>query len=332
MYLYQNPADSCRPQSKAAALGLDYRAQYVSKALHSNINLRGSDLPNITAYSSGASPTMMSNAQKHILHGYGARAGTMARRLRGSDLDVVTAFATPGGGIDVPAVPGDGIRGLRFPPVVHGMGLNLPKKIYIRRLAGQGYGAKKLVLARKLRGLGDDTGTVLPIGPGLVSDPNAEIVYDNQTGWVTNTTTGDVYDAQGNLVSSGQAAMPTQGSAAATQAAYQSVLTSAQTSKNPTDYVSPQAAIAAGLPAAQVNASWAQAMAQYPSTTAAIAAGVPAGVVTQLWAQSRNYAAAAPASWITQSTFGIPNGTLLLFGGGLLAFSMLSGSGGYRRR
>lgn len=107
------------------------------------------------------------------------------------------------------------------------------------------------------------------------------------------------------------------------QAAYANLLTQQQNSRNPLDYVSPQAAIAAGLPAQQVYNAWSTALARFPSQQAALNAGIPAGVVTELWAQSR---AAAPAS--TSNTFlGVP--VTYLFGGGL-AILALAGLRGRR--
>lgn len=107
--------------------------------------------------------------------------------------------------------------------------------------------------------------------------------------------------------------------------AYSSVLTSAQTSQNPTDYVSPQAAIAAGLNPQVVYSAWAAALAKFPTQQAALAAGVPAGVVNQLWTTSRN--ASAPSSWLDQTTFGIPNKWLIGGGVGVFALAAL-----HRRR
>jgi hypothetical protein len=72
-------------------------------------------------------------------------------------------------------------------------------------------------------------------------------------------------------------------------------------STSPLDYTSPQAAIAAGLPSAQVMAAWTQALARYPSPQAAINAGIPAGVVNQLWQQSSVNAANASAASAAQS-------------------------------
>lgn len=98
-------------------------------------------------------------------------------------------------------------------------------------------------------------------------------------------------------------------------------------SKNPLDYTSPQAAIAAGLPAASVMATWSQALSRFPSPQAAISAGIPAGVVNQLWQQSNVNAANASAA-ATASTPSI--GTIALYGGGALLLAMALGGG--RRR
>lgn len=101
--------------------------------------------------------------------------------------------------------------------------------------------------------------------------------------------------------------------------AYSSVLTSAQTSQNPTDYISPQAAIAAGLNPQAVYSAWSAALAKFPTQQAALAAGVPAGVVTQLWTASRS-ASGTASSWLDQTTFGIPNKWLI--GGGVGVFAL----------
>jgi len=104
----------------------------------------------------------------------------------------------------------------------------------------------------------------------------------------------------------------------AVQAAYANLLTQQQNSQNPLDYVSPQAAIAAGLPPQTVYNAWSNAMARFPSQQAALNAGIPAGVVTQLWAQSR---AAVPAA-STNTFLGVP--VTYLLGGGF-ALLLLTG-------
>jgi hypothetical protein len=102
------------------------------------------------------------------------------------------------------------------------------------------------------------------------------------------------------------------------------MLSNAQPSQNPLDYISPQAAIASGLDATAVYTAWSKGLAQYPTQQAALNAGIPAGVVTQLWTQSRQYVGAQT------SFFGLSSGTLLMLGAGLLGFAALSG--GRRRR
>lgn len=96
--------------------------------------------------------------------------------------------------------------------------------------------------------------------------------------------------------------------------------------QNPTDYVSPQSAIAAGLNPATVNAAWAAGLARYPTQQAAIAAGIAPTVITQYWAQSRSIA----ASPSTTSSLLTP--TNLLIGGGLLFGLSLLMHGGKGRR
>lgn len=65
------------------------------------------------------------------------------------------------------------------------------------------------------------------------------------------------------------------------------LLTQAQPSNNPLAYVSPQAAIAAGLDAQGTYEAWVQALSQFSTVQDAVNGGIPAGVVTQLWAASR---------------------------------------------
>lgn len=102
----------------------------------------------------------------------------------------------------------------------------------------------------------------------------------------------------------------------AVEQAYKNLLTTQQNSTDPLDYTSPQAAIAAGLPAQAVYNAWSASMARFPTQQAALNAGVPAGVVTQLWAQSRS---ALPAtSFLDQSPLGISNKVLLAGGVGLV--------------
>lgn len=117
------------------------------------------------------------------------------------------------------------------------------------------------------------------------------------------------------------AAAPSQPVNPAIDQAYKNMLTQQQPSQSPLDYVSPQAAIAAGLPQQTVYNAWSQALAKFPTQNAALAAGIPAGVVTQLWAPSR---AAVPAP---SGLFGGIDTTTLLFlgGGALLLLPILRG-------
>jgi len=107
----------------------------------------------------------------------------------------------------------------------------------------------------------------------------------------------------------------------AVQQAYKNLLTTQQASQNPLDYVSPQAAIAAGLPAQAVYNAWSAGLAKFPTQQAALQAGIPAGVVTQLWAQSRSAAPASSSGFFS----GISTTTLLLIGGGILVLPRLLG-------
>lgn len=106
----------------------------------------------------------------------------------------------------------------------------------------------------------------------------------------------------------------------------QNIYTAAQLDYNPLDYVSPQAAIAAGLDSQVVYDAWAIGLAKYPTQQAAVAAGIPATVVTQLWASSRQYAAGGgtSSSWLDQAPLGIANKWLLAAGGGIFAIAAMA--------
>lgn len=97
---------------------------------------------------------------------------------------------------------------------------------------------------------------------------------------------------------------------------------------DPLNFVSPQAAIAAGADPQKTAAAWTKAVASFPTQQAALAAGIPAGVVTQLWAASRSAAAGAPGgSWLDGSTFGIPNKYLAFGVGGIALLAAMRGKG-----
>lgn len=89
-------------------------------------------------------------------------------------------------------------------------------------------------------------------------------------------------------------------------------------SQNPTDYVSPQSAIAAGLDPTTVNTAWKMALAKYQTQQDAISAGIAPTVITQYWQASRAYVALpAPPTLFTPKN-------LLIGGGLLLGLSLLS--------
>lgn len=115
----------------------------------------------------------------------------------------------------------------------------------------------------------------------------------------------------------------------------QNIFTSASPDPSPLDYVSPQAAIAAGLDSQFVYQTWTRALTQFPTQQAAIAAGVPSGVVTQLWSSSRELVAASTgttytaamgpqASWLDQSTLGIANKWLLAASAGVFGLTLVA--------
>ena len=99
---------------------------------------------------------------------------------------------------------------------------------------------------------------------------------------------------------------------------------------DPLNFVSPQAAIAAGADPQKVSAAWIRAVGSFPSQQAALSAGIPAGVVTQLWAASRSVIPPRGGSWLDQSTFGIKNIFLVAGIGGVALLASLRGGRGRR--
>lgn len=169
-----------------------------------------------------------------------------------------------------------------------------------------------------------DPGNVLTppdFTPGFETVPTLPLLPSTQP---VDTTM--VVTASGALIPPTALAPSQPGVNPSTQAAYANLLTQQQNSKSPLDYVSPQAAIAAGLNPNTVYAAWSQALARFPTQQAALNAGIPAGVVTQLWAQSRT---AAPAS-TSGTILGIPTTTALAIGGGILLLPLLLGHRGRR--
>lgn len=121
--------------------------------------------------------------------------------------------------------------------------------------------------------------------------------------------------------------MPTLQPASPALTALQNIWTNQTPSGSPLDYVSPQAAIAAGLNPQTVYSTWSSGLARYPTQSAALAAGIPAGVITQLWAASRS---AAPAPSTTGTFLGVPTTYLLAGGAALFALTMFSSGKGRR--
>ena len=157
---------------------------------------------------------------------------------------------------------------------------------------------------RSLYGMGDDLTPAPPtdlsqtVNPGDLITPTGSQVY-------TNPSMIDPNSAQGILVQMQQQATVDQ---------------------NPTDYVSPGAAIAAGLDPTSVNAAWSTALSRYPTAQAAIAAGIAPAVVTQYYTGSGATSAAG------FSLPAISSNTLLYGAVGIAAIALLSGGKRGRRR
>ena len=124
---------------------------------------------------------------------------------------------------------------------------------------------------------------------------------------------------------------------AANNAAYAALQSSITPDSNPTDFVSPSAALAAGVPAASVNAAWAtaQGVNSFPSQQAAISAltasmgaAAAASTVAKLWTGGGQTLPSSGTPWLSQSSIvaGMPNSSVLMWGVvGLVGFSLLSG-------
>lgn len=97
-------------------------------------------------------------------------------------------------------------------------------------------------------------------------------------------------------------------------------------SQDPLDYVSPQAAIAAGLNSTTVYAAWSSGVSKYPSPQAAVNAGIPAGVVNQLW----QAIAPTPAAGSSATFFGLSLTTIAIGAAALFVLPSLMGRKGRR--
>jgi hypothetical protein len=103
--------------------------------------------------------------------------------------------------------------------------------------------------------------------------------------------------------------------------AWNILTTSATPVSNPLDYVSPAAAIQAGLPAAQVNTAWAN---QAQANNAAAAA---AGISNAAASIAKVFTSGSPGSGYVSQTAAAPVNTssLLLIGAGVFLIAMLAG-------
>jgi len=178
--------------------------------------------------------------------------------------------------------------------------------------------------AGALHGLGQGDGIVSPIStlptpPVLLPPPPPAAAYLTTAQYsdlpaiqsLPLTSTPTMLDIQ-------QPAGPSAGNSAGVNVASNAVV-----SPNPLDYVSPQAAIAAGLDSQTVYNAWTQGLAQYATPDQAIAAGIPAAIVNQLWAASRSATGSAATSWLDSTTFGVKNSYLMIGAGlGALAIAM----------
>lgn len=180
-------------------------------------------------------------------------------------------------------------------------------------------GTRPLPTTRSLRGLGDDA-----LAPGFAAGEAA-----------TGTTPVDVTGALPLDASSWQGSSTSLMPTAPTSyppipAQINSSYTVEPMNLDPLNFVSPQAAIAAGADPQKTAAAWTKAVASFPTQQAALAAGIPAGVITQLWPTSRSAwgSVQSGGSWFDGSTFGIKNAYLVA---GLAGIALLAGGKKGRR-
>jgi len=179
---------------------------------------------------------------------------------------------------------------------------------------------------RGLRGLGDDAGYCTYFAADGVTAESLDL----STSAAECAANGGSFTAALNTPSPVGRQNPTPVTGGASNGGITTVLAT-QPSRNPLDYTSPQAAIAAGLDPATVYSQWTASLARFASPQAAIAAGVPAGVVNQLWQQSYQNAANKAAATPSGTILGMSTNTLLAAGAGLFALFALGGGGGRRR-
>ncbi len=173
---------------------------------------------------------------------------------------------------------------------------------------------------KRRRSLGQEVPAIAPYGPPTIEETPAWILQARRT-------TPSTPECPPPLIcSAGQGSgTPDAGDA------YQNLITSARQSSDPLDYISPQAAIAAGLDANTVYGAWANALrqqiasGQIKSQQDAIAQGWSPGVVTQLWAQAATAIGPSRAAWLDQAPLGIANKWLLAGGAGIFLLAGLRG-------
>lgn len=183
---------------------------------------------------------------------------------------------------------------------------------------------------RGYRGIGDDPDDPFAgITPGDLATLATPDLTIGPTDYVTTSSpAGSPGDAYSNTIASGG------GVNAANAAAYAALQTQVAPITNAGDYASPAAAIAGGVPAATVNATWATSQgvnsfatpaAATAALTATMGAAQAAATVSKLWSGGGQPAPSASGSFLNQSTAGIPNAVLIGGGALVLLLGMMGG-------
>jgi uncharacterized iron-regulated membrane protein len=199
------------------------------------------------------------------------------------------------------------------------------------------YRRKQPVLSglRGYRGMGQDITDLYDTTPAVIPTtlfPMAPDTIDTSSAYGISTTLSPLATApSGGSVTYA----PLTASDIAQQNAYTALMNSATPITNVSDYVSPQAAIAAGAPPATVNAVWATSQgvnsfsspsAATAALTASMGAANAAATVAKLWTGGgQKPPSAVSSSLLTGSIGGIPTTALLAIGGLALVFGLMSG-------
>lgn len=198
------------------------------------------------------------------------------------------------------------------------------------------YRRKQPVLSglRGYRGMGQDITDLYDTTPAVIPTtlyPDTSATFDTSSDYGISTTLTPLATAPSG---GSMTYAPLTPSDIAQNQAYAALQAGITPVSNITDYASPQAAIAAGAPAASVNAVWgtSQGVNSFSSPSAATAAltasmgaAQAAATVAKLWSGGGQPAPTGSSSLLTGSIGGIPTSALLVLGGLALVVGLMGG-------